>query len=462
MKQGRRFIGALLAVCVMAAMAGGCGAKNGETAAEAATTIGGAVAGTTAAAAAVAEDAAATAAESAAVTGGAAAKTAAAAAGPDSVGSESGRLDAEVFSYVEGEAAAADGGPGETAACLPTARQEIQPQSGTLTAGEWNDNTNYDYFKDVLNHNDWYSYMEIWKLFPTSRYAVQVTNENQEAAKNQKVELMAGQRVIGSAVTDSEGMAYVYYNLDHEEKKADIIRIGDTEYALEEKDKDGTVHLVLKSYEEPEEKTLDLLFMVDTTGSMADELEFLKLELQDVIRRVAEEYEGIRIRLSVNFYRDREDAYVVRDFPFTEDIDEALSRLRVQYSDGGGDYPEAVDEAFENAVKGHEWSEDSVKLLFFVLDAPPHSDRNGTVDLMGSTLSAAAESGIRVLPVASSGVDTETEYLLRTMAAVSGGTYIFLTDDSGVSDSHLEPTIGDYDVEYLNDLMVRLINWYCK
>lgn len=273
---------------------------------------------------------------------------------------------------------------------------------------------------------------------------------------------MAGQRVIGSAVTDSEGMAYVYYNLDHEEKKADIIRIGDTEYALEEKDKDGTVHLVLKSYEEPEEKTLDLLFMVDTTGSMSDELEFLKLELQDVIRRVAEEYEGIRIRLSVNFYRDREDAYVVRDFPFTEDIDEALSRLRVQYSDGGGDYPEAVDEAFENAVKGHEWSEDSVKLLFFVLDAPPHSDRNGTVDLMGSTLSAAAESGIRVLPVASSGVDTETEYLLRTMAAVSGGTYIFLTDDSGVGDSHLEPTIGDYDVEYLNDLMVRLINWYCK
>ncbi len=458
MKQGRRFIGALLAVCMMAAMAGGCGAKSGETAAEAATTIGGAAAGTTAAAAAVTEGAA----ESAAVTGGTAAETAAAAAGFDSVGSESGRLDAEVFSYAEGEAAAADGGPGENAACPPAARQEIQPQSGTLTAGEWNDNINYDYFKDVLNHNDWYSYMEIWKLFPTSRYAVQVTNENQEAAKNQKVELMAGQRVIGSAVTDSEGMAYVYYNLDHGDQKADILRIGDTEYALEEKDKDGTVHLVLKSYKEPKEKTLDLLFMVDTTGSMSDELEFLKLELQDVIRRVSEEYEGIRIRLSVNFYRDREDAYVVRDFPFTEDIDEALSRLRVQYSDGGGDYPEAVDEAFENAVKGHEWKEDSVKLMFFVLDAPPHSDRKGTVDLMGSTLNAAAESGIRVLPVASSGVDTETEYLLRTMAAVSGGTYIFLTDDSGVGDSHLEPTIGDYEVEYLNDLMVRLINWYCK
>lgn len=453
MKQGRRFLGALLAVCMMAAVTGGCGTKDAVSV--------GITGGTTS------ETSAAKAGDGS--MGSEGAKPGAetffhteAAAGPDSVGSESGGLGEETFSYAEGEAAAAGGSPKENAACLPTVRQEIQPQSGTLTAGEWKDNADYDYFKDVLNHNDWYSYMETWKLFPTSRYAVQVTNENQEAAKNQKVELMAGQRVIGTAVTDSEGMAYVYYNLDHGNQKADRIRIRDTEYAVEETDKDGTLHLVLKSYEEPEEKALDLLFMVDTTGSMSDELEFLKLELQDVIRRVSEEYEGIRIRLSVNFYRDREDAYVVRDFPFTEDIDEALSRLRVQYSDGGGDYPEAVDEAFENAVKGHEWNGDSVKLLFFVLDAPPHSDRKGTVELMGSTLKAAAESGIRVLPVASSGVDTETEYLLRTMAAVSGGTYIFLTDDSGVGDSHLEPTIGDYEVEYLNDLMVRLINWYCK
>lgn len=451
MKQGRRFAGVLLAVCMMAAVTGGCGAKDEVSA----VIVDGKSSETMAAAAG---------ADGAGSEGG---RTGAetyfhteAAAVPDSMGSEGGRTGAEVFSYAEAEAA--DRSPGENAACLPTVRQETQPQSGTLTAGEWKDNADFDYFKDVLNHNDWYSYMETWKLFPTSRYAVQVTNENQEAAKNQRVDLIDGQRIIGSAVTDSEGMAYVYYNLDHGNRKADRIRVGTEEYVIEEKDKNGTLHLVLDSYKEPEEKTLDLLFMVDTTGSMSDELEFLKLELQDVIRRVTEEYEGIRIRLSVNFYRDREDAYVVRDFPFTEDIDEALSKLRVQYSDGGGDYPEAVDEAFENAVKGHEWSEDSVKLLFFVLDAPPHSDRKGTVDLMGSTLDAAAKSGIRVLPVASSGVDTETEYLLRTMAAVSGGTYIFLTDDSGVGNSHLEPTIGDYEVEYLNDLMVRLITWYCK
>lgn len=446
MKHGRRLAGILLAVCMTAVMAGGCGEKSGMSA--------DAVGGGTSEAAVTVAGRGETAAEASTY-----AETVAVFSMdvPDGSGSMEG-----IAGDVETAAAADDGRPREDAACLPTVRQEIQPQSGTLTAGEWNDNKNYDFFKNVLNHNDWYPYMETWKLFPTNRYAVQVTNENQEAAKNQKVELLAGQKVIGSAVTDSEGMAYVYYNLDHGNREADRIRVGATEYVIEEKDKNKTLHLVLESYEEPEEKVLDLLFMVDTTGSMSDELEFLKLELQDVIRRVTEEYEGIRIRLSVNFYRDREDAYVVRDFPFTEDIDEALSKLRVQYSDGGGDYPEAVDEAFENAVKGHEWDEDSVKLLFFVLDAPPHSDRKGTVELMGTTLDAAAETGIRVLPVASSGVDTETEYLLRTMAAVSGGTYTFLTDDSGVGNSHLEPTIGDYQVEHLNDLMVRLITWYCK
>jgi len=74
----------------------------------------------------------------------------------------------------------------------------------------------------------------------------------------------------------------------------------------------------------------------------------------------------------------------------------------------------------------------------------------------------ASANGIRIIPVASSGIDKNTEFLLRAMAVTSGGTYTFLTDHSGVGESHLEPTIGSYEVEYLNDLMVRLINGYVE
>ncbi|MDE7233584.1 MAG: hypothetical protein K2N29_00810, partial [Ruminiclostridium sp.] len=60
----------------------------------------------------------------------------------------------------------------------------------------------------------------------------------------------------------------------------------------------------------------------------------------------------------------------------------------------------------------------------------------------------------------SSGVDTETEFLCRSFAAATGGTYTFLTDHSGIGGSHHEPTIGYYQVEKLNDMLVRIIEGY--
>ena len=72
-----------------------------------------------------------------------------------------------------------------------------------------------------------------------------------------------------------------------------------------------------------------------------------------------------------------------------------------------------------------------------------------------------AKQGIRLIPLASSGVDTETEFLLRSWSVMTGGTYTFLTNHSGIGNSHLEPTIGAYEVEKLNDLLARVISEYC-
>jgi hypothetical protein len=101
--------------------------------------------------------------------------------------------------------------------------------------------------------------------------------------------------------------------------------------------------------------------------------------------------------------------------------------------------------------------------MFFVLDAPPHTEREikGINEQITKTVKFASEKGIRIIPLASSGVDTETEFLLRSWAVMTGGTYTFLTNHSGVGNDHLEPTIGEYEVEKLNDLMIRVINEYC-
>ena len=80
--------------------------------------------------------------------------------------------------------------------------------------------------------------------------------------------------------------------------------------------------------------------------------------------------------------------------------------------------------------------------------------------LFFNSVKTAAQKGIRIIPVASSGIDLATEYLLRQEALMTGGTYIFLTDDSGIGNEHLQPTVGEYTVEYLNACMVRIVNEY--
>ena len=347
-------------------------------------------------------------------------------------------------------------------------KDTVDAVAGTLTAGEWKDNDNFDFWQNVVSREDWQGYAAEWKLNVTRRFVVTAT-DGQNAAKNVTVELFdADGGSVSKAVTDSYGKAYLYYDLASYGKTPVQCAVTPSSVL----DTDGnTVDLTaddlaaggitVSSYG-VKYKALDLMFTTDTTGSMSDELEYLKKELGNVIERVAAENDQLDIRLSVNFYRDEGDEYVVRDFAFSGDVAEVQSQLDQQFSDGGGDWPEAVHTALANSINDHDWRDDAVKLLFLTLDAPGHSEVAGVAESIRTSIEAAAAQGIRIIPVAASGVDGSTEYLLRTMACATGGSYIFLTDDSGVGNSHLEPTIGDYNVKKLNDLLVNVINEYCK
>ena len=94
---------------------------------------------------------------------------------------------------------------------------------------------------------------------------------------------------------------------------------------------------------------------------------------ENVIKRVQNDTSNIPTRLSVNFYRDQADDYVVRPYEFSTDINTQLAYLNREYANGGGDYEEAVEEALEDAINNHSWDETSIKILFLVLDAPPHN-----------------------------------------------------------------------------------------
>jgi hypothetical protein len=333
---------------------------------------------------------------------------------------------------------------------------------GQLTAGEWRDLDHWDFWLGLLGNDTWSSMQDLWKMYTSQRFAV-VALADQAPVVDADVVLLSGdQQTLWTARTDVRGRAELFNGLFGEPGQGPFtiqVSSGDASATISDAQPFAADPAIaeLDAAEAPE-KILDLLFMIDTTGSMGDELEYLQVELADVIAEIRDNIgQSFKIRLSVNFYRDHGDEYLVREFPFTEDIDAALADLAAQNYDGGGDFPEAVSEALDSTIHNHDWSPSAVsRLAFLVLDAPPHEAAQDLA-MIHESVSDAAAAGVRIIPVASSGIDKNTEFFLRFVDIATGGTYVFLTNHSGIGGEHIEPTIGEYQVELLNKLLVRLI-----
>jgi hypothetical protein len=147
---------------------------------------------------------------------------------------------------------------------------------------------------------------------------------------------------------------------------------------------------------------------------------------------------------------------------FTSDVSTTNSFINKQNAGGGGDFPEAVHTALDSSLGELQWSDGArTKILFMLLDAPPHYEPD-IVNSLHASVAKAMAMGVRIIPIVASGIDKETEFLMRFFAISTGGTYVFITNHSGVGNTHLEPSVGEYDVEKLNDLIVRLINKYSE
>jgi hypothetical protein len=209
---------------------------------------------------------------------------------------------------------------------------------------------------------------------------------------------------------------------------------------------------------------IDLMFVIDVTGSMGDELNYMKNELQDVISRVAKSNTGATVNLALLFYRDITDKEMIAYYDFldctkNENLASQLYALSLQYAGGGGDYPEAVDDALMLAMT-KQWSTGATtKLIFHLLDAP-HHDQEENREKYYNAVMLAAELGIRICPIICSGTNTFTEYIVREAAIHTGGTFIYITDDSGIGNPHHDPDLPNVVIEALNDMLVRLINGY--
>lgn len=202
--------------------------------------------------------------------------------------------------------------------------------------------------------------------------------------------------------------------------------------------------------------TLDIAFVIDTTGSMSDELSYLQTEFMALSNAIEQRFPQAKQRWSLVVYRDHGDEYLAETYDFERNAGVFRDELAKQSANGGGDFPEAPEAAFEEMLQ-LRWRDDvqTSKLAFWVADAPHHPE-NARRLLRNFRHAQAAD--IRIYPIASSGIDEVTELTMRSGAQLTGGRYLFLTDDSGVGNSHKEPTVPCYHVTRLDHAILRVID----
>ncbi len=223
----------------------------------------------------------------------------------------------------------------------------------------------------------------------------------------------------------------------------------------------GTLHLPGPAQTHGARPALDLVFLMDATGSMDDEIAKLKASVRDIAAQIARLPGQPDLCLGLVAYRDRGDQFLVRRHDLTNDLSAfqaVLGRLR---ADGGGDEPEALDEALKIAVDSIAWrGPGTTRLVVLIADAPPHLDRGGPY--YDETAAAALARGIKLHAVGASGLNPQGEGVFRQIAQGSGGRFVFLTyrdagDPGSGPGGETVHDVHSYSVQTLDRLIVRLV-----
>mmetsp|Transcript_37385 Transcript_37385/g.74715 ORF Transcript_37385/g.74715 Transcript_37385/m.74715 type:complete len:475 (-) Transcript_37385:369-1793(-) len=118
---------------------------------------------------------------------------------------------------------------------------------------------------------------------------------------------------------------------------------------------------------------LDLVFLLDCTGSMGSYIAAAKDNVERISQALANA-QGYDLRLGLVGYRDhppQDNSYVTRSFPFASSVSQMRANLTQLSAAGGGDGPEAVEAGLLASLE-MDWRERATKIVILIADAPPH------------------------------------------------------------------------------------------
>ncbi len=334
----------------------------------------------------------------------------------------------------------------------------------SLRAGEIDDNAA---FADYLDYLAEYQARDVRRGDVSERYLINVLDARQRPVLDARVTVYDGERVLFQGRTYAGGTTIFLPTLgdtanvsawrvvaEYGQSRAETtVQRGSSE----------RIELGLREEVADDPLRLDLLFLLDTTGSMDDELSRIQETIDSIAARIDAFSPRPAIRYGLVAYRDEGDAYVTRPVAFSEDLGTFRSQLRQLEADGGGDTPEALDEALYEAVVRADWrDEPTVRLAFLVADAGPHVPGTSQFNYLDATREALLR-GVKLYPIAASNTDPQAEYVFRQLAQQTLAGFVFLTYQPGASggspgeSTTLEAGEQPYTVERLDDLIVNIV-----
>jgi hypothetical protein len=177
---------------------------------------------------------------------------------------------------------------------------------------------------------------------------------------------------------------------------------------------------------------VEVVFCLDTTGSMTGLIEGAKQKIWAICNQIAGGKPTPDLKVGLVAYRDRGDEYITRVFDLSGDLDTINAELKKFRADGGGDFPESVNQALHDAVHKIKWSTDkkTMRIIFLVGDAPPHMDYPDDVKYPESC-KKAVEKGI-IINTIQCGNEAECTRYWKDIAVKSEGSYAAIPQDGGV------------------------------
>ncbi len=393
-------------------------------------------------------------------------------ADPTSVRKRSDGSDAELY-VTESAPAGEKGAPPSAMKSSASAGRPVNTESG-LKAGVADDNNQYNYFLDFLNR--YKSAPAIRPIPVENRIMLSVIDETGQPVPNAQVSIYNDKNLLVETLsTYADGKVLLTPPLDaigpwSAEAVAPLSEPGKKPISGRIPfDPKGLRSLALTIPARPPQGgrwvpssvPLDIVFILDTTGSMGEEIERLKATIEIIKDNLDLANPRPRIRFGLVLYRDRGDEYITRKYPLTEDLKKFQSYLAGAYADGGGDTPEDLEAALAAALDTRmNWNSKGSRLAFIITDAPAHAYMEGIP--YSESAEQARVRGIKIHSIGTGGLDISGEYQLRQVAQRSRGKYIFLTygekgeSEGGTAGAVSHHTGANWTADRLEAIIIRL------